>query len=818
MDEFTHGKIRPVSLSDEMKQSYIDYSMSVIASRALPDVRDGLKPVHRRILYAMRAMNLTPDRPHRKSVRVVGEVLGKYHPHSDTPVYEAMVRLAQDFSCRMPLVDGHGNFGSMDGDPPAAMRYTEARLSQLALEMMQDLDKDTVDFVPNFDQAEQEPVVLPARYPNLLVNGSSGIAVGMATNIPPHNLGEVIDAVTALLEDPELPEERLFRLVRGPDFPTGGLILGREGVRQAYRTGRGIISMRAVARIEPVTGGKSHRIVITEVPYQVNKARLIERIAELVRDKKLDGISDLRDETDRSGLRVVIELSRTAQPQVVLNKLYKLTTMQQSFGIIMLALVDGKPRVLSLREMLQHYIAHQKEVIVRRTRYELEQAEARAHILEGLRIALDSIDAIIALIRASETTEEARRGLIASFELSEKQAQAILEMRLQRLTGLEREKIELEYQELQQQISYLKAILGSEEMVRRVIKTELGAVRQRFADERRTRTVADEGSLEVEDLIADEDVVVTLSHTGYIKRMPLNTYRKQRRGGRGIIGMETRDDDFVEQLFITTTHNHLMFFTNRGRCYRIKVHEVPDGSRRSRGMAAINLINLLPGELVTAVIPVRAFQQDRFLLMATRRGMAKKTRLSDFATPRRDGVIAVNLVDDDELVGVRMTDGSGHVLLTTALGQTIRFDERDVRPMGRVARGVKGVSLQDGDAVVGLDPVDPNADLLVISENGYGKRTRVNEYKVQGRGGRGLKTFRVLEKTGPLVAARMVKEGNELMLISMNGIIIRVSIEEVSRLGRSTQGVRVMRLEPGDRVVAVAQVVSREQDETHVEA
>ncbi len=817
MAEYTHGKILSVSLTDEMRQSYIDYSMSVIVSRALPDVRDGLKPVHRRILYAMRDMGLLPDRQHRKSVRVVGEVLGKYHPHSDAPVYEAMVRLAQEFSTRNLLVDGHGNFGSVDGDPPAAMRYTEARLSALALEMMRDLDKDTVDFRPNFDESEKEPVVLPARYPNLLVNGSSGIAVGMATNIPPHNLGEVIDAVTALLDQPDLPDQDLFGIIRSPDFPTGGLILGREGIRQAYTTGRGVITMRAVARIEPIKGGRN-RIMVTEIPYQVNKARLIERIAELVRERKIEGITDLRDESDRTGLRIVLELSRHANPQVVLNLLYKFTPMQQSFGIILLSLVDGRPRVLTLRQMLDFYIVHQKEVIIRRTRHELAQAEARAHILEGLRIALDNIDAIIALIRASRTVDIARQGLMKNFDLSEKQAQAILDMRLQRLTGLERDKIEKEYQELLKQISYLKAVLGSEQMVKNIIKTEIGTIKDRFADDRRTRVVSDGGALDVEDLIAEEDMVVTLSHTGYIKRMPLNTYRRQRRGGRGIIGMETRSEDFVEQMFITTTHHYILFFTNRGWCYRVKVHEVPEGTRKARGTAAINLINLQPGELVTTVIPVREFSDDQFLFMATRQGLAKKSRLSAFSSHRRDGLIAVNLDEGDELVGVRMTNGRSEILLTTAGGMSIRFGEDQVRSMGRMTRGVKGIALEAGDEVVSLETVDDQAELLVASDLGYGKRTPVHEYRSQTRGGKGLKSLMLSERSGRLIGARMVKDGNELMFVSKNGIIIRMEVDDVPRYGRNTQGVRLMRLEKGDHMVAVAQVVARDDEEDQAKA
>lgn len=810
--EYTDGKLLTVNVADEMQQSYLDYAMSVIVSRALPDVRDGLKPVHRRILYAMREAGNTPDRPFKKSARTVGDVLGKYHPHGDSAVYDALVRLAQDFSMRHPLIQGHGNFGSIDGDPPAAMRYTEARLSPLAMEMLRDLDKETVDFVPNFDGEYEEPAVLPSRFPNLLVNGAAGIAVGMATNIPPHNLGEVIDGVNYLIDHPGATSEDLMKIIHGPDFPTGGLIVGREGIREAYKTGRSIITMRARARIEEMKNGKT-RILVTEIPYQVNKAKLIERIAELVRDKKIEGITDLRDETDRTGMRVVIELSRGTNPNVILNKLYKMTPLQQNFGIIMLALADNKPKILTLRQVLEHYLDHQKEVIVRRSRYELRKAEERAHILEGYRIALDNIDEVIALIRGSQTTAEAKEGLMERFKLSEVQAQAILDMRLQRLTGLEREKIEAEYEELLKTIEYLKAVLQSERMVLNIIKQELTEIRDKFADERRTQIVAGEADFEIEDLIAEEDIVVTLTHQGYIKRLPLSTYRSQRRGGRGISGLNTRDDDFVEQLFITTTHYWILFFTNRGRVYRIKAHEIPEAGRAARGTAAINLIEIEPEEKITTVMPIRHFDDEHFLTMVTRNGIVKRTRLSEYDTNRRGGLIAVALEEDDELIGVRLTDGNSDIILGSRRGMAIRFAESDVREMGRTARGVIGIRLDPGDEVVGMDVVDPKGDVLVVTEKGLGKRTAVEEYRPQGRGGKGLKSANLTERTGPVVGLRMVKEGGDVILISAQGVVIRQPVDEISRLGRLTQGVHLMRLDEGDKCVAVARVPSRDEEE-----
>lgn len=807
MTQYTHGNVLPIDITDEMKQSYIDYAMSVIASRALPDVRDGLKPVHRRILYTMREEGKTPDRPFRKSAGTVGDVLGRYHPHSDSAVYDALVRLAQDFSMRYPLIQGHGNFGSIDGDPPAAMRYTEARLAPIAMEMMRDLDKETVDFVDNFDQERKEPTVLPARFPNLLCNGASGIAVGMATNIPPHNLREVIDAVLALIDNPEATTQDLMKLVQGPDFPTGGLIVGRDGIRSAYEKGRGIVTIRSRARIEEHSGNRM-RIVVTEIPYQASKARIIERIAQLVKERKIEGITNLVDETDRQGLRIVIELSRTANPNVVLNQLYKFAGLQQNFSIIMLALVNGEPKVLNLRDAIYHYLEHQKDVIIRRTRYELNKAEARAHILEGLRIALDHIDAVIALIRASRTTAEARTGLMEQFSLTERQAQAILEMQLQRLTGLERDKIEEEYAELVKTIAYLRAVLQSEQMVLDIIRKEITEIRDRFGDERRTQIIAGEGDLDLEDLIADEDVVLTLTHQGYIKRTPLSTYRSQRRGGRGVTGVATRNEDFVAQLFITTNHHYLLFFTDRGRVYRCKVYEVPEASRAARGTAMVNLIEIQRDEHVRYVLPVREFDGDACVLTATRRGIVKKTLLKEYANIRRGGLIAMTLDDGDELIGVHLTSGDTEVALATRRGMSIRFHEKDVRPMGRTARGVIGIRLDDGDHVVDMQPIGDQTYVLTVSEKGYGKRTPIDEYRVQGRAGRGVKTFNVTDKTGKVVAFKGVQDGGDVMLVTQKGVLIRMEVSGIPVQGRATQGVRLIKLDEGDTVVAVAQAVS----------
>ena len=808
MVEPRDGKVIPINIEDEMKRSYLLYSMSVIVGRALPDVRDGLKPIHRRILYAMNELGLTSDKPHRKSATIVGEVMGKYHPHGDAAIYETLVRMAQDFSHRYPLIDGHGNFGSIDGDPPAAMRYTEARMARITSKLLADIDKDTVDFVPNFDESLKEPTVLPARFPNLLVNGSSGIAVGMATNIPPHNLGEVIDAVVMLIDNPDASIKELMTVIKGPDFPTGALIMGRDGIRDAYSTGRGSITIRARARIETSSSGKT-RILVTEIPFQVNKARLIESIAELVRDKKIDGITDLRDESDREGMRIVIELRREANPNVVLNQLYKHTQMESTFGVIMLVLVDGQPRVLNLKETLHYYIEHQREVVTRRTKFELAKAEERAHILEGLKIALDNLDAIITLIRESRTPEIAKEGLMKTFMLSDKQAQAILDMRLQRLTGLERQKIEDEYIDIIKLIAKLKGILADEKKVLEVVKEELLALKAEYADPRRTEIAAAAGKLDVEDLIAEEDIVVTLTHQGYIKRLPLTTYRSQRRGGRGVTGMSTKEEDFVEHLFVTTTHEYILFFTNKGKVYSVKAYEVPEASRQARGTAVVNLIALSPGESIRAVIPIRDFADDKYLVMATSHGVIKKTALSMYDNVRRSGVIAIDLSEGDDLVSVKLTSGDQELIIVTAQGQSIRFRENEVRPLGRVARGVKAISLSKGDAVVGMDVVRQGCDLLVVTANGFGKRTPLAEYRLQSRGGRGIKTLKVTPKTGPAADVKVLTSDDELMLISAEGIIIRMNAADIPQQGRSTQGVRVMKLEPGDKVVSLAQVVGK---------
>ncbi|GAB6934941.1 DNA topoisomerase (ATP-hydrolyzing) subunit A [Calditerricola yamamurae] len=804
----TEPRIQAVDISEEMKSSFLDYAMSVIVSRALPDVRDGLKPVHRRILYAMNEMGLTPDKPHRKSARIVGDVIGKYHPHGDAAVYESLVRLAQDFSCRYPLVDGHGNFGSVDGDAAAAMRYTEARLAPLATELLRDINKDTVDFGDNYDGTEKEPLVLPARFPNLLVNGAAGIAVGMATNIPPHNLGETIDALLLLIENPEATVKELMTKIKGPDFPTGGIILGKDGIRRAYETGRGSIDIRAKCSIEEASGGKT-RIVVEEIPFQVNKAKLIEKIAELVRDKKIDGITDLRDESSREGMRVIIELRRDVNPRVVLNNLYKHTALQTSFGVNMLALVNGEPKVLNLKEVLVHYLDHQKEVIRRRTQYDLRKAEARAHILEGLRIALDHIDAIIALIRASHTVDEAKGGLMEQFGLTEEQAQAILDMRLQRLTGLEREKIETEYAELVQKIAELRAILADEKKILAIIAEELKEIKEKYGDARRTRITADVDNIDEEDLIPEEDVVVLLTHRGYIKRMPVSTYRSQKRGGRGVQGLSPREGDFVQHLFITNSHHYLLFFTNKGKVYRLKAYEVPEFGRTARGIALVNLIQIEPGEKVNAVIPVASFDEEAYLFFATKQGIVKKTALSEFENIRKGGLFAINLRDDDELVGVRLTDGKRDILLGTRLGLSIRFPEDDVRPMGRAATGVKGITLEEGDAVIDMDVVRDGTDVLAVTANGFGKRTPIDEYRVQSRGGKGILTINLTERVGPIVGLKVVEEGDDLMIVSSGGVVIRLHVADIPVLHRNTQGVRLIRMEDGEEVATVARV---EQD------
>ena len=811
--EHRHGRIVPIAIEEEVQRSYIDYAMSVIVGRALPDVRDGLKPVHRRILHAMREEGMTADKPYKKSARVVGQVLAKYHPHGDAAVYDTVVRMAQDFAIRYPLVDGHGNFGSLDGDPPAAMRYTEVRLARLAMELLRDIDKDTVDFVPNFDESETEPVILPARFPNILVNGSSGIAVGMATNIPPHNLGEVIDALVTMIDEPETTDlKRLMGIIKGPDFPTGAYILGREGIRQAYQTGRGLVSMRAKTLIETTKAGKT-RIVVSEIPYQVNKATLIERIAQLVRDKKLEGVTDLRDESDRHGVRVVMELRREADPNVILNRLFKYTQMQETFGVILLALVEGRPRILNLQEILDHYLAYQKEVIVRRTKFELAKAEARAHILEGLRIALNNLDAVIKLIRASEDRDSAREGLMREFGLSEKQATAILEMRLQQLTALERDKIEAEYEELSKAIEYLLAVLGSERMVMQIIRRELLEVKEKFDDPR--RTVITIGALsqdfDVEDLIAEEDIVVTMTHQGYVKRLPADTYRIQRRGGRGIAGMGTKEEDFVERLFVTTTHNNLLFFSNRGRVYRLKAHEVPEAGRTAKGTAVINLVPVEPGEIISAVIPVRDFSPGSHLFMATRRGIVKRTELSEYDTARRGGLIAIALDEGDELVGVRHATTGEEVILATRLGKAIRFSVDQVRSMGRPARGVKGITLRTDDEVVSMDPIRAGAAVLTISARGLGKRTPVDEYPTRLRGGKGVINLQITSRTGEVIGIRMVSPGDEIMIISGKGTVIRIPVDGIRICGRNTQGVSLMRSNQGSSVVAFGRVVGRDE-------
>lgn len=805
-------KIIPVDINDEMRKSYLDYSMSVIVGRALPDVRDGLKPVHRRILYAMQELGMNPDKPHKKSAHPVGEVLAKYHPHGDTAVYDAMVRMAQDFSIRYPLVDGHGNFGSIDGDSAAAMRYTEVRMAKITLEMLADINKDTVNFQPNYDESLEEPSVLPARIPNLLVNGSAGIAVGMATNIPPHNLGEVVDALIDIIDDPEVDIAQLMKSIKGPDFPTGGIIMGRSGIYSAYTSGRGSITVRAKCEIEKLPNGKPV-ILVRELPYQVNKARLVEKIADLVRERKIDGITDLRDESDRNGMRIYIELRREVNPQVVLNQLYQHTQMQDTFGVIMLALVDGSPRTLNLREVLDHYLDHRKQVITRRTQFDLNKAEERMHIVEGLRIALNHLDEVIRTIRSSQTPEIAKNALMEKFGLSEKQSQAILDMRLQRLTGLEREKLEDEYQELAKTIAYLKSVLADERLVLGIVKDELIKVRDQFADPRRTDISEDTTKLEVEDLIPEEDVVITITHQGYIKRMPVNTYRSQRRGGRGIMAMTTKEEDFVEHLFVTTTHNYLMFFTNRGRSYRLKVYEIPESGRQAKGTSMVNLLAISGEDKINAVIPVREFVNDKYLFMGTRGGVVKKTELSEYDSSRRDGLIAINLDENDELIGVKLTDGTEEVILGTRRGMAIRFVETDVRSMGRTTRGVKGITLDPDDEVVSMDTIREDAALLVVTENGFGKRTPLTEYRTQTRGGKGIMTMRTSKRNGSLVSIKVVKPDDELMIIRGEGIMIRLVVQDISQMGRTTQGVTLMRLDDNDKVVAVAKVVAKNDDE-----
>ncbi|MBD3109317.1 DNA gyrase subunit A [Bacillus sp. AGMB 02131] len=809
----SESRVKEINISQEMRTSFLDYAMSVIVSRALPDVRDGLKPVHRRILYAMNDLGMTAEKAYKKSARIVGEVIGKYHPHGDSAVYETMVRMAQDFNYRYMLVDGHGNFGSVDGDPAAAMRYTEARMSKISMELLRDINKDTIDFQDNYDGAEREPVVMPARFPNLLVNGSAGIAVGMATNIPPHQLGEVIDGVLAVSKNPDITIDELMEYIPGPDFPTAGLILGRSGIRKAYQTGRGSITIRAKTEIEERANGKQS-IIVTEIPYQVNKAKLIEKIAELARDKKIEGITDLRDESDRKGMRIVMELRRDANANVLLNNLYKQTALQSSFGINLLALVDGQPKVLNLKQCLVYYLEHQRVVIRRRTEFELRKAEARAHILEGLRIALDHLDEIIALIRGSETADIAKEGLMANFSLSEKQAQAILDMRLQRLTGLEREKIENEYQDLVALIAELRAILADDEKVLEIIREELLEVKERFNDERRTEIVLTGlENFEDEDLIPEENIVITLTHKGYIKRLPSSTYKAQKRGGRGVQGMGTNEDDFVEHLLTTSTHDTILFFTNKGKVYRSKGYEIPEFGRTAKGLPIINLLEIDRDEWVNAIIPVEAFNEDSYLFFTTKFGISKRSPLASFANIRTNGLIALGLKEGDELMSVKLTDGTKDIIIGTKDGLMIRFPETDVRSMGRTATGVKGISLRQGDEVIGMDLLNEGEKILIVTRNGFGKRTPEDEYRIQSRGGKGIKTCNITDKTGPLVAIKSVTGEEDLMIITAAGVIIRTAVDSISVTGRNTQGVKLIRLGDDDNeFVSTVGIVEKEEE------
>lgn len=805
-------RLEQTEIYSEMKKSYIDYAMSVIVGRALPDVRDGLKPVHRRILYGMGHLGVTPDKPHKKSARIVGEVMGKYHPHGDCSIYDAMVRLAQDFSTRYMLVDGHGNFGSVDGDSAAAMRYTEARMTPFALEMLRDIDKETVDFRDNFDGEEKEPVVIPSRFPNLLVNGSNGIAVGMATSIPPHNLKEVIDATIKVIDEPDCDIEELIKIVKGPDFPTGAQILGKAGMKEAYRTGTGKVKVRSCCEIEETDRGKS-QIVITEIPYMVNKARLIEKMADLVKEKKVEGVSAIRDESNREGIRIVVELKRDANPQITLNRFYKHTQLQDSFSMIMLALVDGKPEVLTLKRFLEEYVKFQKEVVTRRTKFDLAKAEARAHILEGLRIALDNIDEVIKTIR--ESYSNAKENLMENFGLSDIQAQAILDMRLARLQGLEREKIENEYNELMKKIAYYKSLLADEVLLMGVIKDELTEIRDKYGDERRTQIVRDEGEFDEEDLVEEENVTITFTHLGYIKRVPADTYKAQKRGGKGITGVTTRDNDFVKDLVMTSTHDNLMFFTNTGKAHKIKAYEIPEATRTARGTPAINFLNLLQRERITAVIPVKEFSEDKYLIAITKNGLIKKTALNEFDTKRTTGLIAINLKDEDELIAIKQSTGSNNIIIVTKKGKCISFSEKDVRPMGRIASGVRAIKLDKDDEVVSMELVEPEQQLMVVTENGFGKRTPVEEYKIQVRGGKGLLTYdkAKFSKTGALIGAMVVDESDEILMINSDGIIIRIRASEVSILGRATQGVKIMKVDEGSKIVAIAKAIRDDEDE-----
>ena len=810
MDDKIFDQIHDVDLKKTMETSYIDYAMSVIAQRALPDVRDGLKPVQRRVLYSMIELNNGPDKPHRKCARIVGDTMGKYHPHGDSSIYGALVNMAQEWSTRYPLVDGHGNFGSVDGDGAAAMRYTEARLSKISMEMLADINKDTVDFVPNFDETEKEPTVLPSRYPNLLVNGTTGIAVGMATNIPPHNLREVINAVVRIIdnqvnEDRETDIEELLSIVKGPDFPTGGMILGTAGISQAYRTGRGKVRVRAVTDIEPMQNGKN-RIVVTELPYMVNKARLIEKIAELVRDKKIDGITDLRDESDRQGMRICIELRRDVNPNVVLNLLFKHTQLQDTFGVIMLALVNNQPKVLNLQEMLNYYLIHQEDVVTRRTKYDLNKAEERAHILKGLLIALDHIDEVISIIRSSQNTAEAKTRLMERFALSDAQAQAIVDMRLRALTGLEREKLEAEYAELMDRIVELKAILADHKKLLGVIRQEILLIADKYGDERRTSIGFDEYDISMEDLIPVTNTVITMTKLGYIKRMSLDNFRAQNRGGKGIKGMETIEDDYIEELLMTTSHHYMMFFTNTGRVYRLKAYEIPEASRTARGTAIVNLLQLQPGEKITAVIPIREYTEGHFLFMATKKGIVKKTPITDYANVRKTGLAAINLREDDELIEVKKTDNEQDIFLVTKYGQCIRFKETDVRKTGRTSMGVIGMNLTDGDEVIGMQMESQGEALMIVSEKGLGKCTLISEFTTQNRGGKGVKCYKITEKTGNIIGVKAVNKENELMLITTEGIIIRIKVSDTALLGRITSGVKLINLDENVTVASIAKV------------
>ena len=818
---FGDGTVIPVNIETEMKKSFLDYAMSVIVDRALPDVRDGLKPVHRRILYAMNQLGFSNDKPYRKCATTVGEVLGKYHPHGDAAVYDSMVRMAQDFSLRYPLVQGHGNFGSIDGDPPAAMRYTEARLAKISSEMLSDINKDTIDFKPNFDEHEQEPVVLPARFPNLLVNGVSGIAVGMATNMPPHNLTEVINGIIKVIDNPDITIDEIMQVIKGPDFPTAGIIVGKMGIRDTYKTGRGKIVVRAKTEIETMANNRQ-RIVVTELPYQVNKARLLERIADLVKDKRLHGISDLRDESDRDGMRIVIELKRDANANIVLNKLFKETQMQDNFNANMVALVPVEkdrfqPQTLNLKSIIEHYIKHQEEVITRRTKFELNKAEARAHILKGLKIAIDNLDEVINIIRSSKNEAQAKQGLIEKFGLSDKQAQAIVDMRLGRLTGLEREKLEQELKEVLDKIDYFKKVLANEFMILEIIKNELSAIRDKFGDERRTELVHDETEFNMEDLIKEEDSVITLTHFGYIKRLPADTYKSQKRGGKGVIGLNTREEDFVEKLLVASTHSYIMFFTNKGKVYGLKAYEIPESTRQAKGTAIVNLLQLDSDEKISAVIQADEYNPDMYLVMATKNGIIKRTKLSEYKNIRKGGLIAVVLKENDELISTEISDGKDDIILVTRNGKAIKFSQEDVRACGRASQGVKGINLAKDDYCISMSITNNEDTILIVSENGLGKRTSLKEYKLQSRGGLGVLTYKISDKTGKIVAAKIVNDNQDVMMINSDGTVIRIEAKDINVLGRTTQGAILMRMEEGTTVVSIAAVEKSEEDSEEVE-